>query len=992
MSFPFEAHGLQYRSRLGRGGTAEVARVWVERLGREAALKYPLEDGADNATDFSLLAQREYSLIEGIRFPGIVRLFPRTQQSGDYLLMEVCEGPSLDQLGRLKSLPSTLNIISAVASSLEYLNARGIIHGDLKPQNIFLPTDWERYLEGSLFYARLSDFSLGRRVDEPEESRAGLGTLGFMAPETIRESRTSIATDLFGLGVTAYQLLTGRHPYLSEDSDPARVTSRIIDGSVRPVGELRTEIPSELEELIHSLLAADETMRPRSPLEVCRMLSNLGATYPFERVLAPRYLIDAGRSCEENLAAVVAPDSPHTDRLRQLSEGSNVTLKLLLTANFRRGNLDYADGRFSFTSGVYWPSRLRRLVLRQFSRLPLNSRKAILEAAIANDSLTALTSDARTGPASPALISLMRPLLRPITVKRLSRRLSREAEMADNFHQAAGLYIQAGLLEKAEDCAYQEVAALRRDHRNQEALRLVARVTDYAGLTGREFSVRHLMLLRGDILKDSGETSEALKAYRSVIELYDDHENDKLLAETYKNLGDLYKLRQDFKSGIASLETARQIFTALDDQLEISRTLNNIANMHWVNSNMPEALRHYRAALHIQRRLKVEVETASTLCNIGALYSLMGRLERSINIGQLSLQLKREIGNLGEIARSLNNLGYAYVLRGDFARAGEHLSESLELNRRIGNQKEILINLSNLTDVTIKAGQMKKSLEYLKESRQLGDTLGDLADVAETQLKTGTVLRRIGRIAEALRALAASEEASRSVDSKRIVMFCSLERSAIRHYIGDSTKALQETRAVLAEARQIGDIQTVVEALLLMARLSDEEDYLEEILRLTQREKMAREYHLASFAAAEAQLEKENTRAVLTVLDEQLRLPLEWRNDIEIPWMCNIVAEAMIDCGRADEAHPYLTRAEKLARQTGLKPELVTSLSCLGQLTRQSGDYEKAFALYREALTTCKTISDSLDEEADRSLYQNKRTVRFLTGEIRRLSELLVKK
>jgi serine/threonine protein kinase len=77
-----------------------------------------------------------------------------------------------------------------------------------------LPSKWQNLDDNGLFYVKLSDFSLGRFSHEPDEARAGLGTVGFMAPETVALSRATFQSDLFALGVITYQVLTGVHPFM----------------------------------------------------------------------------------------------------------------------------------------------------------------------------------------------------------------------------------------------------------------------------------------------------------------------------------------------------------------------------------------------------------------------------------------------------------------------------------------------------------------------------------------------------------------------------------------------------------------------------------------------------------------------------------------------------------------------------------------------------------------------------------------------------------
>lgn len=144
MDAPFVSPHLRFLEPLGRGGTADVAKAHATHLNRTVAVKYPLQVSDDPTIDFASLAKREWDLIGGARFPGLVRLWEAPSRDPDYLLLELCPGPTLDTVPKIDSLETTLAILSAVATGLEFLNAAGLVHGDLKPHNIFLPPDGRR--------------------------------------------------------------------------------------------------------------------------------------------------------------------------------------------------------------------------------------------------------------------------------------------------------------------------------------------------------------------------------------------------------------------------------------------------------------------------------------------------------------------------------------------------------------------------------------------------------------------------------------------------------------------------------------------------------------------------------------------------------------------------------------------------------------------------------------------------------------------------------
>ncbi|HUV31511.1 MAG TPA: tetratricopeptide repeat protein [Acidobacteriota bacterium] len=978
---------------LGTGGTAEVVKAFVTDLHIKAALKFPLNTAKSLTHPFADLAQREYALIGDRRYPGLVRLLEPPQREGEYLMLELCEGPSLAELGRVEDPHKTLDLISAIAVDLEFLNAAGLVHGDLKPENIFIPPYWADTPAKVLFYAKLSDFSLGRLVSEDNSRRLGLGTVGYMAPETITDSVVSHSSDLFALGVTAYQLLTGRHPFMHDESEPMRVNARVREEEPYPVNRFRRDIPPEVAGLVSRLLAKDASDRPGKAIEVCRELEALGACYPFARALRPAHLLQPHKDYEENVRAAVSVSEAEKERLDLLCDGDNAQLRLVLTANFVRHNMVYDAGRFHFKQTIYWPAACRRRQLQVFQSLPDALKKESIMAAVVGDYKTArkLNLTGRTGGVTipPALITLLRPLLRTGTVRKLSARYALQAERLGRLRAAVDLFIQAGELDGAERCAYQCAIELNRDHRNTEAVALINRVIRYAALLNNQFFVRNLLMLRGDCHKENGETEEALLTYRELIDLYRNRPPDKLLAETYKDLGDLYRLRQEFARGLEALEQSLDIFRQLDDRLEISHVLNNLGNIYWLTAQLPDALSKYRRALRIQRQLDARAEVASTLNNIGNVYGAQGRYTRCLSVLNLALEFKKEIGHAGEIARTLNNLGYAFYMTGEIGRAADCLSESLELNRRIGSKKEILFNLSNLAEIMITAGQLRASLDYFREGLELAQSLNSKADLGVFNANLAAVYRRLGRFSEAEDYLKTARQFCREMDHRFLETALQLQEAALRHAVGDDGQALSLARQALDEADSIGHSESQLGALLLITRMSDDPAYVRRTEELTENLHMARERQLLAFNRLEFLLERRLFDKAEALAEQLQGIPVGLTEDIELAWMCNLIGEALLEAGEPDRAETFVGKALTVAQRCRLLPEMVVGLALSARLQHTRGAWERCYQDSKKGLQLCKEIVDSLRNEADRQRYRQKRSVAFLAKQIKQLGELL---
>ncbi|MBU8932516.1 MAG: tetratricopeptide repeat protein [candidate division Zixibacteria bacterium] len=980
--------GFTFQKELGRGGTATVVLARCHESNRDIALKLPLITQEES---FKILARREAHLIGGLRYPGLVRVHNVSLDEMPYVALEPCRGPTLDLIGRVEPLTIAMNVISAMAINLEFLRLKGIIHGDFKPHNVFLPSDWQCSLKDGRGYVKLSDFSLGQLTDESNSVRAGLGTIGYLAPETITAQRTSHRSDLFALGVTAYQVLTGEHPFMTQSSDPVEVNSRCCEENPVPVEKLRPDLTAEISSLINCLLAKDENVRLSSAWEVCCKLQEAGADYPFRQKLKAVHLIHGEKTYAAAVARILNLNDHQRERLDFLTSRSLVDLRLILADNQRSGNLIYDNQRFIFPGGIRWPAWMRRRSLQVFSSSPLSKQRQLVKVAIAgsvhNGRTLELIGPDELLPGDEPTLQLLRQFLSPASWRFYSHKYGLRAESEEEYALAARLYTQAGNLEKAELTAFQAATKFHDQHLSSEALALLKHVLAYADLINESYAARRLLMLQGDILKETGETEEALSVYNTILSLYDNRPPDKLLGETHKDIGDLYKTMQKFEQGLTSLRSALDIYQALNDELEVSRTLNNIGNIYWVGNELVSALDHYRAALKIQRRLGAEVEIASTLSNIGSIYAIQGRLERGIRILHLSLQLKKAIGNTGEIARSLNNLGYCYHVSGQSGRAVDCLTESLELNRRIGSRKEILFNLENLTAVMIMAGQLRESLVYLRDGLSLAASVGDNPHLAAFQLSMATVLRRMGQLGEAAASLSAVEKSIEGIDSDALIIQLGIGRAALRAATGDSDSAIKCAREALDQAAKIKIKPEQLNALLVLIRVSGDDQLVRDALSLADELSLEREKTLIMFGRLEWLLCNSGAARVDDLVAELIPRLESISDDIELAGMYNSIAEYYLNKHKTIDAEKMLERAMKLANASNLVSEKTRTLTLLGRLRYSQNEYEQCYANLKNALGLCRQIADSLTNEQDRCVYQRQQSIQTLVAEVNRLNQ-----
>ncbi|HKW20255.1 MAG TPA: serine/threonine-protein kinase [Ktedonobacterales bacterium] len=254
----------QLQSLLGAGGMAEVYRALELPLGREVAVKVlPAALAADPnyVTRFRTEARR----VAQLRHPNIVEVYAfNGGDRGDllYLVMPVLSESLRDRLDDegVLSVGESVRIVTEIASGLEVAHGVGLVHRDVKPENILLDRDG---------HALLTDFGIAREV--PSFHRQGnaaqtlaatglpVGTPEYMAPEQLRGGPVDQRADIYALGSVLYELLTGRVPH--EADTPYEVAALVLTEPVVPPSRRNEDIPPALEQVVMKALAKVPTQR-----------------------------------------------------------------------------------------------------------------------------------------------------------------------------------------------------------------------------------------------------------------------------------------------------------------------------------------------------------------------------------------------------------------------------------------------------------------------------------------------------------------------------------------------------------------------------------------------------------------------------------------------------------------------------------------------------------------------------------------------------------
>jgi len=249
----------EVRERIAAGGMATVYVAHDQRLERDVALKvmHPHLAADASEADFVSRFQREAKAAARLTHPGMVRVYDQgIDGSVSYLTMEYVEGENLrERMANELTLTvgESLAITEAVLDALAAAHRKGLVHRDVKPENVLLDdTD----------QPKLADFGLARAVTEVTSTTSGmlLGTVAYLAPELVASGDADARADVYAAGILLYEMVTGRQPFTAQTA--LGVASRHVHEDVPPPSAAAPWLPAELDELVATFTAREASGRP----------------------------------------------------------------------------------------------------------------------------------------------------------------------------------------------------------------------------------------------------------------------------------------------------------------------------------------------------------------------------------------------------------------------------------------------------------------------------------------------------------------------------------------------------------------------------------------------------------------------------------------------------------------------------------------------------------------------------------------------------------
>jgi eukaryotic-like serine/threonine-protein kinase len=763
---------------LGEGGMGAVYKARDRELDRPVALKLIRPELASNPAILARFKQ-ELLLSRQVTHKNVIRIFDLGDAEGvKFITMEFVEGRDLRALIQEKkkfSPGEAVEIMQQVCQALEAAHATGVIHRDLKPQNI-MREDNGRIL--------VMDFGLARTVEGDGMTQTGalVGTMEYMSPEQALAKDLDQRSDLFAAGLILYEMLTGKMPYKAE-SALASLIMRTQQRAI-PVSDHDDTIPGALSGIVSRCLERDPTQRYASATEMLRALdawqgNHAAATLNFHPDVKPwgqtiPWPLLGGVVTVLVLAIVayVFRGPLFSPAASKAAAGPSLSLAVMPFQNASGDpSWDWLGPSLSdmLSTDIGQSSHLRTVppdrVQQVFHDLRISPNSNIDSSMLGR---VAEFTNADTL-VSGRYTKLGEQIRIDATVqdRKHNRTIQVKAEAANQNDLSAAVDRLAGMIRQnlalSPDLVkelqaqsfkptstsvdalrdYNQGLQLLRQGNNLEAQKRLLAATQ----EDPQFAIAYSRL--GEAYSDLGYDNEAEQASRKAIEL----SQTLPLAEKYFIEASFARVTKDSPKAIAAYENLAKSFPGNLDVLFALGSLNEDAGdldkarayydkvLQTDGKNIDALLARGRVdiksgnpqqgldPLDRARHLAIDVDNqeqqALILQATGIAYKLMNKPAEALRNYQDSMAINQKLGQKRGVAASLVEIAQVQLLLGKPAEALTAYNDALKIRREIGAKKETGDTLIDLGDFYLERGQPDQALAAFKESLQIQRDAGD---------------------------------------------------------------------------------------------------------------------------------------------------------------------------------------------------------------------------------------------------------------------------
>jgi tetratricopeptide (TPR) repeat protein len=965
--------GPRYRieARLGEGGMGTVYRARDLELDRTVALKLVRPELVSDPAVMQRFKQ-ELLLASRISHKNILRIHDLGDVEGvKFISMAFVEGEDLHhRLARDGALPvvQAVALGRQLAEALDAAHEAGVVHRDLKPQNVLLDA------AGNAF---ISDFGLAKSLDASAMgmTRTGelMGTPRYMAPEQVEGGAIDHRTDIYALGLILYEMLTGGSPFTG-DSALQVMYQRVKQAPKKP-RELRADLPEYLERIILRCLERDPKRRYQSAREILADLDAqraptrtlqislprsrrgwmatagvvvalvavaaavlfLGrgggpappgqpvslAVLPFRNASGDASLDWLSASLAEILRADVGQSaevrSVAPERLHQVLRD----LRLTAGADFDAATLRRI-GEFTSADKLVWGQfvRLGEQIRIDATLEDLKSQRQVTLKADAADEKQLLAAIGRLARSIQENLALSASAVRELQSRSLSPS-SQSIEALRYYNEGMELARQGNHLEAAKRF---ELA------------------------TGADASFALSFARLAQTQSALGYASEAERYSRRAVELAAAlPAGERLLIEASHA-----RLRNDSEKAIEAYENLLRE-TPADAQLRFE-----LAALYESRGRFDDARQHYA------RVLEMDPSFVDALYAAGRTEIRAGNPQGSLDPLNRALSLSIQLDNPLSKANILQAIGIAYKQLGRPGDALRHYQQSYEIKEQIGDKRGMAASLSEMGQVEEQLAQPERAEQHYQRSLALRREIGDRRGVGTTLINLGSLLQGLGRYDPAMQLFRESLQIQLEEGNEVVQAIC-LMNIGTMHYLkaqyADAQTHFERALQIHEKLKLAGETAQTLNQLAQTAfKVGQNDEALRQYLRaleLWRASEDRRGVALASAGLGALFAQRGRYQASLEAYEEAVR---NFRDLQDRSYMLGEMlaghGQALCAMSRTDEGRAQAAEALRLARELGNQALVSRALDAEGDCLAWTGDFRGARLRYEQATGAAARTAD----------------------------------